>query len=58
MEESRTTSSPDPTAKRTTGKLPVENGANTVPPADASNGQNAPDSTMPKSTNESLRDFR
>ena len=55
MEESRTASSPDPTAKRTTGKLPAENGANTVPPTDASNGQNVPDDATPKPTNESLQ---
>ena len=55
MEESRTTSSPDPSAKRTTGKLPVENSANTAPPAAASNGQNAPDGTVPKPLSESLQ---
>ncbi|MEO9060076.1 MAG: ATPase, partial [Ktedonobacteraceae bacterium] len=57
MEDSHNTSIPDPTATahKTTNKLPTENGANTIPPADASNGQNAPDDATPKPMNESLQ---
>jgi transitional endoplasmic reticulum ATPase len=55
MEEIHNTSSPNPTAHKTTNKLPTDNGTHTNQPASISNGQSEAPSATPKPVDENLQ---